>query len=492
MTTDRTSSPTLDSLKARLRAVNQDHVLKFHDELVPSQQSALREQVGALDLESLPSLVKGYVLEKPAFVVPHDVQPAPYYSLATPRPSSSGSLLPWDPAAARSFGEALIRAGKVAAFVVAGGQGSRLGYEGPKGCYPAGAVTGKPLFQMFAEQILAVQSRYGAIVPWYVMTSPLNHEATVAFFEQNSYFGLAKSNVMFFPQGTLPSLDIRTGTMLMASKHEVATNPDGHGGSLKALHKSGAIADMKRRGVEHISYFQVDNPIVRVVDPVFIGLHADPERSSCEMSSKMIPKLYPEEKVGMFCATGAAGGASKIEVIEYSDLPKELQAQRLADGTLRFLAGSIAVHVMSVAFVERVNTDASLDLPYHRAEKKIPCIDLATGAAMTPTKNNGVKLERFVFDALAMCRKSAVLETDRVEEFAPIKNASGVDSPESSRQIQTERAARWLEKAGVNVPRKSDGTPDCVLEIDPRRFLEARDVAVSKVAPVAIGSKLVL
>lgn len=488
--------PSIDALAPRLRAVKQEHVLKFHAELPPVQQTALRAQLASLDLESLPALVKDYVLNKPVFALPADVQPASYYSLATPRPAGASSLLAWDPAAARARGEALIRAGKVAAFVVAGGQGSRLGYEGPKGCYPAGAVTGKPLFQMFAEQILAVQTRYRTIVPWYIMTSPLNHDASVAFFEQHGYFGLDRANVMFFPQGTLPSLDIRTGAMLMASKHEVATNPDGHGGSLRALHKSGALADLKRRGVEHISYFQVDNPIVRVVDPVFIGLHADPERSSAEMSSKMIPKAYPEEKLGIFCATRPEGGGPeatpRVEIIEYSDLPKELQAQRIADGSLRFLAGSIAVHVLSVAFVERVNTDATFDLPYHRAEKKIPCIDPNTGAPVAPSDNNGVKLERFVFDALPMCRRSIVLQTDRVEEFAPIKNATGVDSPETSRQIQTQRAARWLEGAGRVVPRKADGSPDCTLEIDPRHVLEPADAANANVPTLAAGAATVI
>ncbi|MGE3108447.1 MAG: UTP--glucose-1-phosphate uridylyltransferase [Phycisphaerales bacterium] len=487
-------SASIESLRRRLSAVGQDHVLKFYGELSPSQQDALRDQLSLLDLESLPALVNAYVNHKPAFHVPHGVEPAPYYSITSPRPAPGSSILSWDPAAARSRGEALIRAGKVAAFVVAGGQGSRLGYEGPKGCFPAGAVTGKPLFQMFAEQILAVQARYGSTVPWYVMTSPLNHDATVGFFQQHAFFGLGPSNVMFFPQGTLPSLDIHTGRMLMASTHEVATNPDGHGGSLRALHKSGAIADMKRRGVEHISYFQVDNPIVRVVDPVFLGLHADPERSSAEMSSKMIPKAYPEEKLGMFCATPARepGHAPRIEVIEYSDLPADLQAQRLPSGSLRFLAGSIAVHVISVAFVDRVNTDASFDLPYHRAEKKIPCIDPRSGSPVNPASNNGVKLERFVFDSLPLCRRSVVLETNRIEEFAPIKNATGVDSPDSSRQIQTRRAARWLAAAGIPVPLLPGGQPDCTLEIDPRSALEPSDIDPRRTPPIIPGAAVVI
>jgi UDP-N-acetylglucosamine/UDP-N-acetylgalactosamine diphosphorylase len=351
-------------------------------------------------------------------------------------------------------------------------------------------VSGKPLFEVFADGLWKTGKKYGAPVPWYIMTSPLNHAATVAFFEEHRYFGLSAGDVRFFPQGVLASLDIRTGKMLMASKGEIATNPDGHGGALRALWESGAIADMQRRGVEHISYFQVDNPIVKVADPVFLGLHAAAPTSSREMSSKMIPKAYPEEKLGVFCRVG-----DRIEVIEYSDLPKERAKETLPDGSLRFLAGSIAVHALGVAFVERLNTDAAFELAYHRAEKKVACIDPATGTPVEPKENNAVKLERFVFDAIAMCRPvkgepgSIVYETERVEEFAPIKNATGVDSVESSREIQTERAARWLESVGVKTPRKDDGKVDAVLEINGRTAVDREDLPRTGVAPIGAGER---
>lgn len=456
------ASATFEQLQARLSGVGQEHLLRFSNELAPNAKAALLEQLASLDLESLPALVRDYVHNKPAFELPPGLEPAPYYPF-DPAQGGKGVAQGYDRAAAWKTGEDLIRRGKVAAFVVAGGQGSRLGFEGPKGCFAAGAVTGKSLFAFFADNLLGMKDRYGVEVPWYVMTSPLNHAATIAFFEANRFFGLRRESVMFFPQGVMPSLDIKTGKILLAGKGEVATNPDGHGGSLKALVVSGAIADMKKRGVEHISYFQVDNPCVRAVDPVFLGLHAGAKDSSAEMSSKMVPKVAPEEKVGVFCKS-----RGKVEVIEYSDLPMDLQRERLRDGSLRFIAGSIAIHAIGVAFVERLVNDPKFQLPYHRAEKKIPCVDPATGAAVTPTANNGVKLERFVFDALAMARGSIVYETDRVEEFAPIKNATGADSVESSKELQTLRAARWLERAGVAIPKKSDGTPDCVIELSPR------------------------
>lgn len=462
--------PTLAETRQRLAAVGQDHVLKFYDRLTPDRQRSLLDQVGSLDLVALPRLVETYVRHKPAAALPAGVEPAPYYPVDPARSGTGAGS--WDRGAMKRTGEDLIRRGKVAAFVVAGGQGSRLGFEGPKGCYPGGAVTGKPLFQIFAEGILAARRRYGAAIPWYIMTSPLNHAATVGFFKEQRFFGLPESDVMFFPQGVMPSFDIHTGKILLAAPHEIATNPDGHGGAIKALHVSGALADMKRRGIEHLSYFQVDNPTVRVIDPVFLGLHAAAADSSGEMSSKMVPKVGPEEKVGVFCRVGG-----RTEVVEYSDLPAALTNARLADGSLKFLAGSIAIHIIGVAFIEKLATNPEFELPFHRAEKKVACIDPETGEKVEPKSNNGVKLEKFVFDALARCRASIVMETDRVEEFAPIKNATGVDSVESSRELQTERAARWLEAAGVKVPRRADGKADCVLEIGPLTATEAGELA---------------
>ncbi|MBI1189120.1 MAG: UDPGP type 1 family protein [Tepidisphaera sp.] len=474
---------TFETIRTRLAAIDQAHLLNFYSTLDADAQAALLAQIDSLPLGDIPALIEGYVKHKPAFVLPKGVAPAPYYPHA---PASK--LRPWDKAAAHLHGEKLIRAGQVAAFVVAGGQGSRLGYEGPKGCYPAGAVTGKPLFELFAENILGVHDRYNVWTPWYIMTSPLNHEATKSFFESHNFFGLPNDLVRFFPQGVMPSLDIKTGKVLLSSKSEVATNPDGHGGCIRALHHSGALAEMQSRGIKHLSYFQVDNPTVRVIDPVFIGLHAGAADSSAEMSSKMVPKVAPEEKVGVFCHAGG-----KTQVLEYSDLPMDLQRERTPDGAIKFIAGSIAIHVLGVEFVHRLATDKAFSLPYHRAEKKIPCVDPASGSPITPTENNGVKLEKFVFDALELCKASIVLETDRVEEFAPIKNASGSDSPESSRKLQTLRAARWLEACGTQVPRDAQGQPDCTLEISPRTATSPEELRHAKL-PKSIerGSKVAL
>jgi UDP-N-acetylglucosamine/UDP-N-acetylgalactosamine diphosphorylase len=444
--------PSLETLRQALERVGQDHVLALAHELSDEQRLALATQIAALDLEGMPDLVERYVKSTAAQSVPADLEPATFYPLA----GEPG----WDVKRSRSTGEDLLSEGAIACFTVAGGQGSRLGYEGPKGCFPAAAVTNKPLFQIFAEKIRGAERTYDEDVPWYIMTSPLNHDETVRFFVRNEYFGLDAGRVMFFMQGTMPSFDLATGRMLMADKATIATNPDGHGGSLLALARSGALADMRQRGVAHISYFQVDNPNVQITDPVFIGLHVGAPDSSAEMSSKMIPKAGPEEKVGVFCRSGG-----RTCVIEYSDLPSDLAHARDEHGQLRFSAGSIAIHMLSVAFVEKLNSDPAFALPYHRAVKKVRHLDLNSGTIVDPREPNAVKLERFVFDAVPLAASSIVMETDRIEEFAPVKNAEGVDSIISSRALQTAKAARWIEAAGIPIPRRADREPDCLLEI---------------------------
>lgn len=445
----------LETLRPGLEAVDQAHILSCTGDLSADERDAFAAEIEAIDLAALPALIDEFVLNDNPAKVPDDLEPAPYF----PLDGGSGENA-WDVRVHRRIGEDLIEAGQVACFTVAGGQGSRLGYDGPKGCYPAGCVTGKSLFEIFAEKIRGAERAYEADIPWYIMTSPLNDAATRQFFARNAFFGLDEQRVMFFEQGTMPSFDKATGRLLLAGKGRLATNPDGHGGAIRALMASGAVDDMKRRGVAHISYFQVDNPSVAAIDPVFLGLHAGAAGSSGQMSSKMVAKAGPEEKVGVFAASGG-----KVMVVEYSDLPAELAHATDDAGNLRFNAGSIAIHLLAVSFVERLATDAAFALPFHRAVKKVPFVDVATGERVTPDEPNAVKLERFIFDAIAMAESSIVMETDRVEEFAPIKNAAGADSIETSKRLQTEKAARWLESAGVTVPRSADGSADCVVEL---------------------------
>jgi UDP-N-acetylglucosamine/UDP-N-acetylgalactosamine diphosphorylase len=350
----------------------------------------------------------------------------------------------------------------VAAFVVAGGQGTRLGFDGPKGNFPISPVKNKTLFQIFAETIAAVSKRYKTVCPWYIMTSPMNYGQTVEIFRSNNYYCLGEENVFIFQQGTLPNFSFE-GKILLGDKAKIACSPDGHGGCIKALYQSGAIEDMKKRGVEFLSYWQVDNPLIKIFDPLYIGLHV---LDKSEMSAKALIKNNPKEKIGNFCLIDG-----KVTVIEYSDLPDELAFKQNPDGSYAFELGSIAIHIISRSFVERLN-HKDISLPLHRAEKKIRHLD-ENG---NKVKSKGIKLESFVFDALPLASNSIILQTLRSEEFAPTKNATGVDSAESARQMMTDRAADWLESAGVTVPRKEDGSPDCILEIAPSFALEKEDI----------------
>jgi UDP-N-acetylglucosamine/UDP-N-acetylgalactosamine diphosphorylase len=458
------SSPKLSSKRSQavytlLRQHQQEHLLKFYDELSFEEQKSLLEQLEAQDWTMLDTLIETYVRNEPETSLSQQIMPAPYY------PAEAGKHAE-KYAEAESEGRRLIAEGKVAAFTVAGGQGTRLGYDGPKGMFTA-THSGKSLFQIFAEQLHKAQGKYRATIPWYIMTSPMNDAQTRAFFKDNHYFGLESRNVMFFPQGTLPSIGL-DGKLLLAGKGELALNADGHGGSLRALRRSGALGDMKKRGVKYLSYTQVDNPNVKMIDPLFIGLHA---LDGAEMSAKMLPKSHAKEKVGNFCLQDG-----KVSIIEYSDMPAQLTELRNDDSSLAFNAGSIAIHIISVPFIDRLTSGTDARLPYHRAIKAVPFVD-DSGQLVKPAKPNAVKLERFIFDALPLAKHAVILETDRVEEFAPIKNAEGDDSPLSSKQLQTERAARWLEKHGVKIPRNADGMVNAVIEISPLTATNMDDLA---------------
>ncbi len=439
------------SLVAVFQQAGQGHVFAHFDGLGADQQAELLADAGEIDLAEVAELNRTLVQKSDAAGLDlSDLSPAPYVAL----PKNGGDAAAW--AAVKEAGEAALRAGRVAAFVVAGGQGTRLGYDGPKGTFPVTPVRKKTLFNVFADKLRAAGLRYGRPLHWFIMTSHLNHAATEAFFRENGFFGLSEAQVHFFRQGRMPAVGF-DGKILLEDKHRIAMSPDGHGGSLRALQRSGAVDLMAREGIDILSYFQVDNPLVRFVDPAFIGWHL---LTASEMSSKMVPKAYAGEKVGHFCAQ-----RGRTVVIEYSDLPKARQEETDAAGKLRFIAGSIAIHLLDREFIRRLATGADA-LPFHRADKKIPCLD-ASGAPVKPDKPNGVKFELFVFDALPFANHPVVIETDRADDFSPVKNAEGVDSPKSCAEDQTRQFARWANAHGAAVPVDATGLPPFAFEVSP-------------------------
>ena len=465
----------------RIKTAGQSEVLRFWDELDEAGRRKLSGQLAGINWQELPALIRDYVINKPQTAIPDDLAPASFFPLV-PEDDATRELY----RRAVAAGVEALRGGRVCCLTVAGGQGTRLGFDGPKGTYPIGPVSGSSLFSFFAGAIRRAGIKYGHRITWYIMTSLLNREATEEFFKRQEYFGLAPEQVFFFTQGTMPAIGY-DGKLLLSAKDSLALSPDGHGGTLLALRKSGALERMEREGTDIISYFQVDNPLVKMCDPLFIGLH-ELERS--DMSAIMLAKTGPHEKLGNFCVSGG-----RLHIIEYSDLPEELAQKRNPDGTLAFVAGSPAIHMISRRFVADLTAEGTLKLPWHRADKKIPAVD-AAGVQVKPDAPNGVKLESFIFDALPLAKRTMILEGDRKEVFAPTKNATGVDSAESCRQMLIDRDARRLEAAGVAVPRRADGSVDAKIEISPAAVLDDEDakayVEAHRLTRIERGAELYL
>ena len=428
----------------KLASCGQEHLLAYWKELSKKERSALLEQIAAIEPEDLRRC--GEALGRDGNVPDSSKGKAP--KVARLR---GAALLK-----AIAAGEKELRKGRVAALLVAGGQGSRLGYDGPKGCYPVGPISGAPLFYFHARKILARSIRYGAPIPFYVMTSEANNAATVACFEENDYFGLDPENVFFFTQGMWPGMT-KDGKVILDAPGHIFMSPDGHGGLLAALKRSGALADMKKRGIKSVFFFQVDNPLVEIADPAFIGHHV---LEKSEYSLKLCAKRDPYEKVGMPMRFG-----SSYRMVEYTEMTDEQCNRRGKDGELYFKYGSPAIHVFDRAFLER---EASKPMPLHLAFKKIPA--LVNGKVVKPAEPNGYKFEKFIFDILPNAKRAAFLAFEQKDEFSPVKNAESSDSPGTCRADMRSKWVGWLEEAGMKVP------PDMPVEIDPVYALDASDI----------------
>jgi UDP-N-acetylglucosamine/UDP-N-acetylgalactosamine diphosphorylase len=432
----------------RLRTHRQEHTLLNWENLTHTQRRQLVEQLARIDFEEIAKLHQRRD-EVATLPDPKLIQPAVMESSKV----ASSTL---------RLGEEALARGEVAVLLVAGGQGSRLGFEKPKGMFPIGPVSNKTLFQIHADKVFALMRRHGKPVPYLVMTSPATDADTREYFHEHHYFGLPRSEVFFFQQGTLPAVDLATGRLLLEQPGVLFTSPNGHGGTLTALAETGLLADLRKRGIRSIFYFQVDNPLVKMADAAFLGRHLE---LKSEASSKAIEKAYPEEKMGVFATIEGRCG-----IIEYSDMPKSLIGMVDDQGKLLHRAGSPAIHIFDVDFLTRV-TQRTSPLPFHLAKKKVPCID-ENGNPVTPQKENALKFEMFIFDALPMAERWLVMESPRSEEFSPVKNAEGVDSPKTAKHAIIELAAKWHELAGVAVPRDAEGKSAVPLEISPRFALD--------------------
>ncbi len=432
---------TLGELRAHFADQGQEHVFRFWGDLDASQREALEAQARRLapDLENL-VVARKAALAGELGSVADEIRPVDVVRL----PCDGGQAA--DHARARAKGLEMLRAGRVAVFVVAGGQGTRLGFDGPKGDYPIGPISKRSLFTIQAQKIQRVRSISGQDIPWYVMTSDATDAQTREIFARENNFGLPSEDVWIFPQQMVPAFDF-DGRILLETPFCMAESPNGHGGALTALESSGALADMKARGIDTIFYYQVDNPLVKIADPVYLGFH---EESNAEMSCKVVRKRDPHEKVGVVARLG-----EHVGIIEYTELQDEQRFAEDSGGDLIYWAGNIAIHILSTSFVGRVAGTAETSLPIHVSAKKIPTIDEA-GMAVLPSDPNGHKLERFVFDALSSAASVCVMEADGAREFSPIKNADGSDSAATARRDLVALYREWLSASDIELPAGSD------------------------------------
>jgi UDP-N-acetylglucosamine/UDP-N-acetylgalactosamine diphosphorylase len=442
------------ALRGQLAQYGQEHVLRFWERLDPAGRERLASQASGLDLALVARLAER----------PEDSRRTG--GLEVPKverlPEHGG-----DPALRAGWAECgreLLASGQVAALVVAGGQGTRLGFEGPKGALPLGPVSGRSLFEQQAQKLRRAGQRFGKSVPWVVMTSHATDEATRDLFRRERCFGLAEDDVHFFRQASLPALD-EDGRIQLEAPDRIALAPDGHGGCFTALEESGVLDTLEARGVTRLAYYQVDNPLVRIADEVFLGMHA---LQGAEMSLKVVAKRAPAEPAGTLVARDG-----HLAVIEYTEVPEHEATRRDASGELVFWAMSVGIHLLDVALVRRVASDPGRWLPWHVARKRVACVD-ADGTPHVPERPNARKHERFVFDALSAARAAAALEVRREDEYAPIKNPTGCLSLESARRALVACYRRWLEEAGVTLP---PGDP--IVELDQSRIDGPDDVRAS-------------
>lgn len=442
------------SLQDTLAEFDQQHLLAFWDEIDQNQRAHLVQQLESIDFDQLQQLLSNKADETADDRVGRAALPGNLVTLDTD---------PTQRAAAKQAGEEALTAGRVGVILVAGGQGTRLGFPYPKGMFPIGPVSENTLFQILAEQLIARSSRSGNVVPYYVMTSDATHDETVAFFQTNENFGLPEDSVHFFKQGNMPAVDRASGKVLLASKAAVACSPDGHGGMLQALAQSGLLQQMKSDGIDLLYYHQVDNPTAIVADPEFLGFHL---RYQSELSVKVVRKVSPTERMGVIVDVDGS-----LQIIEYSEMTPEEAAGEDADGNWIFWAGNTAIHIFDRGLLERVS-DAGL--PFHLAKKDVPHIDEA-GAAITPDEPgnpNAIKFERFIFDTLPLAKNALVVEASREREFNPVKNREGNDSPDTAKAALAAIGREWLKATGHDV------ADDAIIEISPLAALEASELQV--------------
>lgn len=405
---------TLEEAKAILKKYNQEHLLNGYEKLEEKKQKQLLNQIMNIDFELIKSLYDNTKKENST----NDDKIEPMEYLDKYKLNDKYKYY-------ENIGKQAIKEGKLAAVTMAGGQGTRLGHTGPKGTYDIGLDSHKSLFELLCDYLKEEGKKYGVTIPWFIMTSRENNKETVEFFEKNKFFGYQKDkNIFFFIQGELPMVDTE-GKILIGEDGLIKQAADGHGGIYESLVKNGMTEKMKQLGIEWVFIGGVDNCLVKMVDPVLMGVAIDKEVT---VACKSIVKANPHEKVGVFCKRNGRPG-----VIEYSEITDEMAEAVDENGELLYGESHILCNLFNIKAVERMGTTP---LPYHSAYKKAKFID-KDGNLVVPDSPNAYKFEAFLFDAFGEVDEMAVLRVKREEEFAPVKNAdsAGVDCPKTAREL---------------------------------------------------------
>lgn len=442
------AAQAVTELRDKYTKAGQGHVLNFYDSLKTAEKAALFEQLSGFDPTRINEITERALKPADSDDSSAELAPLPESATASILDSSAEDIQKW-----YESGLDLIGKNQVAVVLMAGGQGTRLGSSAPKGCYDIDLPSKKSLFQIQAERIKKIQelaskkSGSAVVVPWYVMTSGPTRGPTEKYFQENNFFGLDKENVQIFEQGVLPCIS-NEGKILLESQQKVAVAPDGNGGIYQALILHGVLDDMRKRGIQHIHAYCVDNCLVKVADPVFIGFSASLD---VDIATKVVRKRNATESVGLILSRNG-----KPDVVEYSEIDKATAEAEdpKHPGILKYRAANIVNHYYSFRFLETIPQWAH-KLPHHVARKKIPYADTESGETVKPEKPNGIKLEQFVFDVFPMLplEKFACMEVRREEEFSPLKNAKGTgqDDPDTSKAAIMAQGLKWVQSAGATV-----------------------------------------
>ena len=403
----------IERAKDILKQYNQEHIIRLFDKINEEKQVELAKQVINIDFHKITELYEN--TKKEIEIKEKDIQPISYVD--------KEKLTPEEKDKYDKLGEEVIRKGQYAVVTMAGGQGTRLGHSGPKGTFKLDVYgKGKYLFEIFAENLKEANKKYDSIIPWYIMTSRENNKETKEFLEKNNYFGYDKNYVTLFIQGELPLVDTN-GKVLVSREMKIKEASDGNGGTYASLRSSGALSDMKERGIKWIFIGGVDNALLKMADVTLLGVTID---KGCHIGSKSVVKANPKEKVGVFCKMNG-----HPKVIEYTELPEKMAEEVDNNGELKFGESNIICHLFTIDAIEKVSVEP---LMYHTAFKKNSYID-ENGKEIIPDEPNSYKFESFIFDALEFFDDMAILRGKREDDFAPVKNKEGADSPKTAKEL---------------------------------------------------------